>query len=129
MGLPTTTNTSMTTRTPTAAAVAVPTTTLTRVPTSAPTAVPTTGGGSVPGSEAPASVGANFTLVRQGAECHTGDDTKLGTFDGVQQCADACEAVGWCEHFIFGFGSKEGQVRGDARAARVHFSGCAVTHL
>ena len=47
-------------------------------------------------------------MVEPGVECQS-DDEKLGNFDNVWECADACQEISECKYFIYGKGEKEGE--------------------
>ena len=47
-------------------------------------------------------------MVEPGVECDS-DDEKLGNFDNVWECADACQQISKCKYFIYGTGGKEGE--------------------
>ena len=49
----------------------------------------------------------DFNLVKSGAECNS-KDQKLGRFDNLQECADACLNKNECVYFVYGTGSKAG---------------------
>ena len=51
-----------------------------------------------------AAPGAGFTLLRHFAEC-TSDDTQLGNFGDVDDCAAACRDTPGCRFFVYGLGS------------------------
>jgi len=50
-----------------------------------------------------------YERLRAGAECDDGDDNKLGMFDAVVKCAEACVQAANCTYFIYGVNSKRGQ--------------------
>ena len=47
-------------------------------------------------------------MVKPGVQCKSFDE-RLGNFDKVWECADACQDTSGCKYFIYGTGRKEGQ--------------------
>ena len=47
-------------------------------------------------------------LIKSDHEC-TSDDKKLGDFESLGQCANACKSTSGCNFFIYGKDSKQGR--------------------